>query len=101
MSATPRPAIERRISVACVLALVALALMAYSLLDPRPPAVIVAMSVGQALGTLSLLFFVVVVLWDLRRSRVLSIGAPPSFRPSGAPPPSGPPAEGTPEQPAP
>jgi hypothetical protein len=50
-----------------VLALAALALMVWSLLDPRPVPVIVAMSVGQVLGTLSFLAFLVVVATDLRR----------------------------------
>jgi hypothetical protein len=52
---------------ACVLALVALGLMAWSLFDPRPMPVILAMSVGQALGTLSFLSFVYVVVADIRR----------------------------------
>ncbi|MEO6952766.1 MAG: hypothetical protein ABI321_13235 [Polyangia bacterium] len=53
--------------IACFLALAALALMVWSLLDPRPIPVVVAMSVGQVLGTLSLGAFLVVVIADLRR----------------------------------
>jgi hypothetical protein len=53
--------------VACVLALAALGLMVWSLLDPRPVPVIVAMSVGQVLGTLSFVAFLAAVASDLRR----------------------------------
>jgi hypothetical protein len=51
---------------ACVLALAALALIVWSLFDPRPVPVIAAMSVGQVLGTLSFGAFVLVVLGDVR-----------------------------------
>jgi hypothetical protein len=40
--------------------------MIWSLFDPRPIPVVVAMSVGQVLGTLSLLAFVYVVVADWR-----------------------------------
>jgi hypothetical protein len=53
---------------ACVLGLAALALMVWSLFDPRPIPVVVAMSVGQLLGTLSLGAFLFVVFLDLRRA---------------------------------
>jgi hypothetical protein len=53
-------------TLACALALVALGLIVWSLLDPRPIPVIVAMSVGQVIGTLSFAAFVVVVVGDLR-----------------------------------
>ena len=65
MTASP----SRLLSAACVAALVALGLMCWSLFDPRPMPVMVAMSVGQALGTISLVTFLVVVLRDLRRPR--------------------------------
>jgi hypothetical protein len=52
--------------VACFFALASLALMVWSLLDSRPIPVVVAMSVGQVLGTLSLGAFLVVVVVDLR-----------------------------------
>jgi hypothetical protein len=57
---------EDVIRVACILALLALALIVWSLLDPRPIPVILAMSLGQAIGTLSFAAFLVVVLRDLR-----------------------------------
>jgi hypothetical protein len=57
----------RRILIyACSFALSAVGLMVWSLFDPRPIPVIVAMSVGQVLGTLSLLAFVYVVVLDWR-----------------------------------
>jgi hypothetical protein len=55
---------------ACLLALAALGLMTWSLFDPRPIPVILAMSLGQLLGTLSLLAFVICVVADVRRRRV-------------------------------
>jgi hypothetical protein len=55
------------LTASCSCALLALALMVWSVLDPRPLPVVVAMSVGQAIGTLSLLLYLVVVGFDLRR----------------------------------
>lgn len=74
--------------VAAVLALVALGLMVWSLIDPRPPPVLIAMSVGQALGTMSFAAFLFVVAWDLRRIRraLLASGAR-DLRSSSVPPP--------------
>jgi hypothetical protein len=60
---------RRILAGACVLALVALGLMVWSLLEPTPMPVIVAMSVAQGLGTLSLLAFLGVVIADARRAR--------------------------------
>ncbi len=51
---------------ACYFALVALALIIWSLVQPAPLPVIGAMSVGQLLGTLSLLFFLYAIVVDLR-----------------------------------
>jgi hypothetical protein len=59
------------LSIACVMALVALAMIVWSIVDPRPIPVVAAMSVAQGLGTLSLLIYLFVVLADLRRARVL------------------------------
>lgn len=56
---------ERRVRIACGLALIALALIAFSLLVPKPLPVIVAMSVAQGIGTLSLLIFLSVVWRDV------------------------------------
>lgn len=56
----------RLLSAACAVALLALGLFVWSLLDPRPIPVIAAMSVGQVLGTASLGVFLYVVVADLR-----------------------------------
>jgi hypothetical protein len=62
-----KPRVRRiLLTVSCVCALVALVLMVWSVLDPRPVPVIVAMSVGQVIGTFSLLLYGVVVLLDIR-----------------------------------
>jgi hypothetical protein len=55
---------------ACLLTLVALAFMVWSLVEPTPVPVLVAMSIGQVLGTISLLLFLAVVLADLRHARL-------------------------------
>jgi hypothetical protein len=62
---TPRTA-HRILTGACLTALLALGLIVWSLLDPRPLPVVAAMSVGQVLGTLSLGSFVYVVIADVR-----------------------------------
>jgi hypothetical protein len=54
------------LNVACALTLTSLSLMVWSLFDPRPIPVIVSMSLGQLLGTLSLASFGYVVFADLR-----------------------------------
>jgi hypothetical protein len=58
--------LPRVLQVACILALSALGLITWSLVDPRPIPVILAMSVGQVLGTLSFAAFLGVVVHDLR-----------------------------------
>ena len=55
--------------VAAVLSLVALALMMWSVVDPRPAPVLIALSVGQALGTASFAILLAIIVWDLRRRR--------------------------------
>jgi polyferredoxin len=62
----PVGAIERRMRMACYLALLALGLIAWSLVDPAPLPVIGAMTVGQAIGTASFAFFLFAVVADLR-----------------------------------
>lgn len=57
---------ERILRVACACSLASLALMVWSLFDPRPLQVVGAMSLGQLLGTASLATFLVVVLADMR-----------------------------------
>lgn len=75
---------------ACLAALAALALMVWSLLEPTPMPVLVAMSAGQVLGTLSLLAFGGVVLADLRQAhleRELRSSLPAEAKQSEAPTP--------------
>ena len=54
---------------AAVLTLIALALMVWSLFDPRVVPIIVGMSLAQVLGTTAMAIYVVVVLRDLTRVR--------------------------------
>jgi hypothetical protein len=61
-----------------------LALMIWGVIDPNPIALVIAMSAGQALGTLAFAVFVLVVIHDLRNARVFSRSA---TRLSNAPPP--------------
>ena len=58
---------------ACWLGLVGLALMSWSLFDQGWIPVMMAMSVGQGIGTLSFALFLVIVFIDLRQA---------DFRPS-------------------
>lgn len=55
--------------ISAVLTLLALALMVWSLFQPTPLPVMVAMTVGQALGTTAFAIFVWVVFKDLTRQR--------------------------------
>jgi hypothetical protein len=74
--------------VAAVSALIALALMVWALLDSSPFAMIVSMSAGQALGTVSLLGWAIVAFNDVRkglRDRRWSLPPPP--KPPSEPPP--------------
>lgn len=57
------------VRAACVLALVALPLMVWSVLDPRAAPVLVALTLGQGLGTLSFALFLLAVGRDLRRAK--------------------------------
>ncbi|HEY1959358.1 MAG TPA: hypothetical protein VGH28_27295 [Polyangiaceae bacterium] len=52
-----------------MMTLVALALMAWSEIVPRPLPVIIAMSLAQGIGTLAFLTFIWVVVDDLRTTR--------------------------------
>lgn len=62
----------RWLRVSAVLTLLGLALMVWAVLDPRATPVMIAMSVGQGLGTLAFVIYLGVVLTDLRRARVFS-----------------------------
>jgi hypothetical protein len=58
----------RLLRVAAYLALAGLGFMVWSLLDPRPIPIMAAMSLGQALGTLSFVIFLVVLIQDAWRA---------------------------------
>jgi hypothetical protein len=52
-----------------VLTLIALALMVWSMLEPTPLPVMLAMTVGQAVGTSAFALYLFVVIRDVRRDR--------------------------------
>ena len=56
---------EKALRFASVFALFGLALMVWGVLDPRPLPVLVGLSIGQAIGTLSFLLYLIVVAADL------------------------------------
>ena len=62
----PQLTSERLLRIACVLGLVALPLMVWSVFDPTVWPVLIALSVGQGIGTLSFALFLVVVVRDLQ-----------------------------------
>ena len=64
---------SRLMVYACVLGLIGLVLMSWSLFDQGWIPVMMAMSVGQGIGTLSFALFLVIVIIDLRQAE---------FRPS-------------------
>ena len=68
MSTDARP-FQRWLVVSCVCALAALALMTWQVFDPTVWPVMVAMSLGQVLGTASFVAFGYVVFADYRRRR--------------------------------
>jgi len=61
--------VETLTRLACVVALVALAIMAASVIHPGPLLVIFATSVGQAIGGFAVLCYVLAVVMDVKRSR--------------------------------
>ena len=76
------------VRVACWLAVVSLALMVWSVLRPAALPIVIGMSVGQALGVLAFLCYLLAVITDIRRAPPASeappssVGAPPSARDS-------------------
>ena len=68
------PAISRRgrremfaLRCSAVLTIIGLALMVWSILAPTPLPVMLAMTVGQVVGTVALGLFLVIVIRDFRR----------------------------------
>jgi hypothetical protein len=55
------------LAASAILTLVGLALMVWSLLQPTPLPVMLAMTVGQVIGTIAFAIFVTVIVRDLRR----------------------------------
>lgn len=68
---------ERLLRASAVLTLGALALMVWSLVRPTPLPIILAMSLGQLLGTIAFAIYLAVVVRDLRRARGGGDGARP------------------------
>jgi hypothetical protein len=56
---------------ACLLTLLALLLMVWSVILPGPLSVVIAMSAGQGIGTFAFGLYLFTILADLRRSGVL------------------------------
>lgn len=71
MTTLSSPSAHRRLRYACWMTIAALAMFVWSVIDPGVIPVMIAMSVGQVLGTLATMLFLWVVLSDLRRARVL------------------------------
>jgi len=61
--------VTKWLRAACVLTLIALALMVWSLFDPTLIPVLVGMSLAQVFGTIAFAIFGVVVFLDLSRKR--------------------------------
>lgn len=60
---------QRLLRASAVLTLVALALMVWSMLAPTPLPIMLAMTVGQGIGTLAFGLYGFVIVQDLRRAR--------------------------------
>jgi hypothetical protein len=79
--------IPRLLRAACALTLVSLGLICWAILHPKPLAVIAAMSVGQGIGALGALLFLLVALRDLKpifQARRSKPPPPPESAPSRA-----------------
>ena len=55
--------------VSALLTLIALALMVWSILAPTPLPVMLAMTVGQAIGSVAFAIYLYIVVRDVRRTR--------------------------------
>ena len=62
------PSTMALLQISAALTLVALALMVWSMMVPTPLPVMLAMTVGQGLGTLAFGLYVFVVIRDIRRA---------------------------------
>jgi hypothetical protein len=61
---------SRLARLAAFFALPGLGLMTWSVLSPRPVPVVLAMTLGQVIGTASLALYVLAILVDLRRAHI-------------------------------
>lgn len=59
------PPSEKLVRVACYLALIALPLMIWSIFDKTVWPIMAALTIGQGIGTLSFVLFLIVVVRDL------------------------------------
>ena len=69
--AAPRRRTDRLLFVACVLALVGLAVTVVHLVAPSPLMFTLFMMVGQGSFALAMLLYLIVIFADLRRRRVM------------------------------
>lgn len=72
-----RGSVRELVRAACVLSLAGLAVMAASILWPRPLTIIAAMSVGQVIGGAGFACYLVAVVIDAAGSRRPTPSAPP------------------------
>ncbi len=72
-----RGSVRELIRIACVLSLIGLAIMSYSILSPRPLPVILAMSVGQGIGGAGFACYLLAVVLDAARRRHDRLSLPP------------------------
>jgi hypothetical protein len=68
--------------ISAVLTLIGLALMAWSMLQPTPLPVMLAMTVGQGIGCMAFGLYLFVVIRDIRRGRPEQREQPGSREPS-------------------
>jgi hypothetical protein len=68
------------IRVACYLGVVSMGLMCWSVLRPAALPVVIGMSVGQGLGVLAFLCYLLAVINDISRAPPASTREPPSTR---------------------
>lgn len=80
-----RYSLSSLIRVACGFALAALALMACSVVWPKPLPVILAMSVGHLLGGVAFVCYLTAILVDVSRTRRARASGPPSSAPASSP----------------
>jgi hypothetical protein len=58
---------DRLVRIACYIGIVSLLLMSWSALVPAALPIVVGMSLGQTLGVVAFLFYVLAILYEMRR----------------------------------